>query len=129
MSILRSSLCVYSDAYNSVKGPIMNTLAFSGTSNNTNKNVVLENCAPFTNSISRTDNTQVADAQNIGVIMLMHNIIEYRNNCSKLSGISWQYCREENDDGEIIDFSQLTLLLFIWNSRKKWQVNQARMVW
>ena len=79
-SILRSILCVYSDAYNSVKGRIMNTLALAGTRNNTNKNVVLENCAPFTNCISRTNNTQVVDAHNIGVVMLIHNRIEYRHN-------------------------------------------------
>ena len=54
-SILRSSLCDYSDGYILVKGNIAvnNNVADGPASNNTNKNVIFKNCATFTNCISR----------------------------------------------------------------------------
>ena len=54
-SMLRSSLCDYSDAYILVKGNIaVNNTATSGaTANNANKKVIFKNCAPFTSCISK----------------------------------------------------------------------------
>ena len=54
-SMLRSSLCDYSEAYILVKGNITlnNTVAAGAAANNTNKKVVFKNCAPFTNCISK----------------------------------------------------------------------------
>ena len=48
-SMLRSSLCYYSDAYILVKGNITvnNTTAEGVAANNTNKKVISKNCAPF----------------------------------------------------------------------------------
>ena len=53
--MLRSSLCDYSDAYILVKGNITvnNTAAASAATNNANKKVIFEICAPFTNCISK----------------------------------------------------------------------------
>ena len=58
-SMLRSSLCDYSDAYILVKGNITvnNTAADGAAANNTNKKVIFKNCAPFTNCISKINNT------------------------------------------------------------------------
>ena len=52
ITIPRSSLCDYSDAYILVKGAIAinNTAAADANANNTNKKVVFKNCAPFTNT-------------------------------------------------------------------------------
>ena len=52
-SMLRSSLCHYSDAHILVKGNITvnNTADAGAVANNTNKNVIFKNCAPFTNCI------------------------------------------------------------------------------
>ena len=52
-SMLRSSLCDYSDAYILVKGNISvnNTAAAGADANNTNKKVIFKNCAPFTGCI------------------------------------------------------------------------------
>ena len=49
-TIIRSSLCSYSDAYIIVKETITvpNTAAAGAAVNNTNKKVVFKNCAPFT---------------------------------------------------------------------------------
>ena len=54
-TMLRSSLCDYSDGYILVKGTIAvnNTAAADADANNTNKKVIFKNCAPFTNCIKR----------------------------------------------------------------------------
>ena len=59
-SMLRSSLCDYSDAYILVKGNITvnNTAAAGADANNTNKKVIFKNCAPFTDCISKINNIQ-----------------------------------------------------------------------
>ena len=59
-SMLRSSLCDYSDAYILVKGNITvnNTAAAGAAANNINKKVIFKNCAPFTNCINKINNTQ-----------------------------------------------------------------------
>ena len=109
-SMLRSSLCDYSDAYILVKGNITvnNTAADGAAANNTNKKVIFKNCAPFTNCISKINNTQIDNAEYIDIVMPMYNLIEYSDNYSKTSGSLWQYCKEIpaiNDDGNIVDFN------------------------
>ena len=54
-SMLRSSLCDYSDTCIPAKGNITvnNTAADGAAANNDDKKVIFKNCAPFTNCISR----------------------------------------------------------------------------
>ena len=109
-AMLRSSLCDYSDAYILVKGNISvnNTAADGAAANNTNKKVIFKNCAPFTNCISKINNTQIDNAEYIDIVMPMYNLIEYSDNYSKTSGSLWQYCKEipaVNNAGNIIDFT------------------------
>ena len=54
-TMLRSSLCDYSNAYVLVKGNITvnNTAGAGAAANNINKKVIFKNCAPFTNCISK----------------------------------------------------------------------------
>ena len=87
-SMLRSSLCDYSDAYILAKGNItVNYTAADGASaNNTNKKVIFKNCAPFTSCISKINNTQIDNAEYIDIVMPMYNLIEYSDNYSKTSG-------------------------------------------
>ena len=65
-SILRSSLCDYSDGYILVSGTITvpNTAAAGAVANN-RKNIIIKNCAPFTNCISEINNTQIDNAKDI----------------------------------------------------------------
>ena len=42
-------------------------------SNNRNEKVIFKNCAPFTNSISEINNTQVDDAHDIDAVIPMFN--------------------------------------------------------
>ena len=94
--MLRSSLCDYSDAYVLVKGAIAvnNTAASVADANNTNKKVIVKNCAPFTNCISEINNTQIDNAKDIDIVMPMYNRTEYSDNFSKISGSLWRYCKD-----------------------------------
>ena len=110
-SMLRSSLCDYGDAYTSVKGKITvnNTADAGATANNINKKVIFKNCAPFTNCISKINNTQIDNAVYIDiVIMPMYNLIEYSDNYLKTSGTLWPYCKDiptVDDTGAVLDFN------------------------
>ena len=53
---------------------------------NTNKKVIIKNFAPFTNSVSKTNNSQTDDAKYIDIVMPIYNLIEYSDNYSKTSG-------------------------------------------
>ena len=50
-----------------------NTAATGAAVNNTNKKVILKNCASFT----EVNNTQIDDGQKIDVVMPIYNSIEY----------------------------------------------------
>ena len=109
-SMLRSSLCDYSDAYILVKGNITvnNTAADGAAANNTNKKVIFKNCAPFTSCISKINNTQIDNAKYIDIVMPMYDLIEYNDNYSKTSEGLWQFCKgipAVNDDGNIVEFN------------------------
>ena len=70
-AMLRSSLCDYSDAYVLVKGNITvnNTAADGAAANNTNKKVIFKNCAPFTNCISKINNTEIDNAEYTDIVI------------------------------------------------------------
>ena len=91
-TMLKSSLCDYSDAYILVKGTIsVNNTAQGDAVNNTNKKLMFKNCAPFTNCISEINNTQIDNAKDIDIVMPMYNSIEYSDNYAKTTGSLWQY--------------------------------------
>ena len=81
-TMLKSSLCDYSDAHILDKGIISvnNTTAAGADANNTSKKVIFKNCAPFTNCISKINNTQVDNAKYIDIVMPMYNVIECSDN-------------------------------------------------
>ena len=105
-TMLKSSLCDYSDAYILVKG----TIAVQGAAaNNTNKKVIFKNCAPFTNCISEINNTQIDNVEDIDIVMPVYNLIEYSDNYAKTAGSLWQHCKDipaRNANNEIIIFSE-----------------------
>ena len=90
-SMLRSSLCGYSDAYVLVKGNILvnNTAGTGAAVNNTDRKVIFKNCAPFTNCIRKINNTEVDNAEYIDIVMPMCKLIEYSETYSKTSGSLW----------------------------------------
>ena len=101
-TMLKSSLCDYSDAYILVKGTITITGAGADAAarqaDERDEGVAFKNCAPFTNWISEINNTQVDNAKDIDIIMPMYNLIEYSDNYAKTTGSLWQYFRDEPND-------------------------------
>ena len=98
-TMLKSSLCDYSDAYILVKVTITivgaGADAAAGQADERDKGVAFKNCAPFTNCISEINNTHVDNAKDIDIVMAMSNLIEYSDNYAKTSGSLWQYYRDE----------------------------------
>ena len=83
-AMLRSNLCDYADAYFLVKRTI--TITGAGNDNSTkraderDKVVKSKNCAPFTKCISRINNIDIGNAQDIDIVMPMYSLIEYSDN-------------------------------------------------
>ena len=100
--MLKHSLCDYSDAYILVKEKITITGAGDDATarqaDKRDKGVAFRNCAPFTNCVSETNNTQIDNAKYIDIVMPMYNLIEYSDNYSKTFGSLWQYYKDEPND-------------------------------
>ena len=95
-TMLKSSLCDYSDSYILVKGKITITGAGDDAAarqaDERDKGVAFKNVfAPFTNCISEINNAQVDNAKDIDIVMPMYNLIEYSDNYAKTSGSLWRY--------------------------------------
>ena len=99
-TMLRSNLCDYADAYILVKG----TITITGAGNDDaakrlderNKGVIFKNCAP--KCMSRINNKDIDNAQDIDIVMPMYNLIEYSDNYSNTSGSLWQYYKDDPND-------------------------------
>ena len=107
--MLRSSLCDYNDAYILASGTITvpNTAAAEQTKS-LEKNILIKNCAPFSNCISEINNTQTDNAKDIHIVMLMYNSTEFSEDYSKTSRRLWNYYGDEpflNAYGAIADFA------------------------
>ena len=92
-TMLKSSLCDYSDAYILVKGKITITGAGDDAavrqSDERDKDVASKNCAPFTNCISEINNTQIYNCKDIDIVMPLYTLLEYSDNYAKTSGSIW----------------------------------------
>ena len=87
-SSIRLNLCNYSDAQIHVKGTI--SVQNNGTTapDNRNRKIIFEDCAPFTNFIRKIIHAN-ADADDIDVVMVMYNLIEYSDIYTKKTGNLW----------------------------------------
>ena len=50
---------------------------------------------PFTECISNVNNSQIENAKDIDVVMVMNDLILYSDNYLKISGSLWQYYRDK----------------------------------
>ena len=107
ISMLRLSLCDYSDAYILVSATLTvpNTAA-PGAAANSRTNIMIKNCAPFTNCVREINNSQMNNVKDIDIVMPMYNLIEYSDNYSKTYGSLWHYYSNEPflGNGAIADF-------------------------
>ena len=90
--MLRSNLCDYSDAYILVKGTI--TVTAPGVINNPNnlrdkrnRPLILKNNAPFVSCITRINGELIEDANDLDIVMSMHNLLQYSKNYSNFDNI------------------------------------------
>ena len=100
--MLKSGLCDYADAYILVKGTTTITGAWNDDAtkqaDERGKGVTFKNFASFTKCMSRINNTDIDNAQDIDILMPMHNLIEYSDNYSKTSGSLWKYYKDDPND-------------------------------
>ena len=69
--------------------------------------IAVPNTAAAGAAVNNTYNTLRDDVQEIDIVMLLYNLIEYSDASSKTSGSLWQYYRDGPDLGpsnDIIDF-------------------------
>ena len=117
----RSRLCDYRDAYILVQGTMSIAAQAWDNPNNAKKKVIFKNCAPFTDCISKINNTQIDNAKNIDVIMPTYKLIEYSDNYSQASRSLWQFYTDEpalTDAGAIANFHAAVAVLHLKLNKK-----------
>ena len=101
-TMLKYSLCDYADTYIPVEGTITITGAgddpAARRADERNKSVIFKNCASFATCISKVNNTEIDNAQDIDMVIPMYNLMEYSDIYSKTSGSLWQYYKDEPND-------------------------------
>ena len=92
--VLKSNLCDYNDAYVLVEGNI--TIV-----GDDGPEVAIKNCAPFI----KIDGTRMDDVDDLDLVMLMYNLLEYGSNYSDKTGSLWFYSKDAatNFNGHIRD--------------------------
>ena len=95
----KSPLCDCSNAYLPVTVNI-NVVGEGATNTKraTNEQTLFKFCTPFIDCATEINNTQVDNAKDVDVVILMKNLIEYSDNYSKTSRSLWKYCRDEPDN-------------------------------
>ena len=68
--------------------------------------MVFKNNVPFTNCVSKINAVKIDNAEELDVVMPMHNLLEYHKNYKKTTGSLLNYYRDEpnsnTDDSEIM---------------------------
>ena len=88
---IRSDLCVYSDAYIVIKGS--NSVTDTTVNNRRNKQLAFKNNAPFRSFISKVNNTLVDNTENLDIVTLMCNLLEYSDNYFMTLESLSNYCK------------------------------------
>ena len=78
--MLQSDLCDFSDSYIAVKGKITIT---DQNNDAHDKKFAFKNNAPFVSCISKINNKQIDNAEDLNFVMPMYNFLEYSINYSK----------------------------------------------
>ena len=94
MEVIKSNLCDYNNAYILGRGDITVTASLQ-------IQVAFKHCVPFTKYITKIDGTRIDDAENLDLVMPMHNLLEYSSNYSE---------RKDSYYGFILKMKQLILM-------------------
>ena len=74
--MLRSYLFDYGDAYIVVKETINLLTAAANVNDKVEKNIAFKNNAPFRSWISKINSTLIENAEDLDIVMSMHNLIK-----------------------------------------------------
>ena len=86
--VLKSNLYEYYDAYILVGGDIIVVAAPPSQ-------VAFKNCAPFAKCITKIGGTTIDDAEDVDLLMPMHNLLERSSNYSDTTGSLWFCSKDE----------------------------------
>ena len=114
--MLRSNLCDYSDAYILVKRTI--TVTAPGANNGANnirykksRPLILKTNALFVSCITIINSELIEDADDLGIVMSMYNLLEYSKNYRKTIGSLYNYYRDElSDDADDSNFGKIKVV-------------------
>ena len=97
-SMLRPDLCDYSDAYIVVKGRI--NVTGTNNANRGNKSLIFKNNSLFKSCISKINNTFINNAEDLDIVILIYNLLQFSDNYFMKSGSLWNYYKDEVNDDE-----------------------------
>ena len=107
--MLRSNLCDYSDAYILVNGTI--TVTGNHPRDRQNRPLIIKNNAPFISCITRINGESIEDADDLDIVMPMHNLLEYSKNYRKSIGSLYNYYRDQlSDDNDNDNFGNIKIV-------------------
>ena len=89
--VIKSNLWDYWDAYILLMGDI------TATGGDANTKVTFKNCTPFVKYVTHINDEHVENADNLDMVMPMHNLIEYSDNYSDTSRSSWHFKWDEQN--------------------------------
>ena len=69
------------------------------------KKLAFKNNAPFISCSSKINNTLIDNAEDLDIVMLMYNLLEYSKNYSKITRSFWNYYRDEPNSGANININ------------------------
>ena len=96
--MLRSDSCNYSASYIVIKGAIDLLDTAANENDKAEQNCALQNNAPFKSCISKINSTLIDNAEDLGIVMSMYNLLEYSQNCSMTAGGLRNYYSDEIDN-------------------------------
>ena len=91
-------MCDYSDAYIVVKGTIHLLAAAANKSDKAVKNFAFKYNTSFRSCTSKINSISIDNAEDLHIVMVMYNLLEYSQNLSMTSRSLWNYCRDEIDN-------------------------------
>ena len=94
--MLRSDLCVYSNAYIILKG--RTGIRATTTTDIGQRDIAFKNNVSFRSCITKINSTLIDNAEGLDIVMPMYNLLEYSQNYSMTSGSLGNYYRDEIDD-------------------------------
>ena len=107
--MLRSDLCDYADVFILINGTI--TVTGNHPRDRQNIPLILKNNAPFISCISKINNELIEDADDLDIVMPMHNLLEYSKNYRKTTGSFYNYYRDElSNDNILINFVNIKVV-------------------